>query len=50
MSTYKPETVAAFKRIYAERESTIEYIMKFGSANDKVLARQIKEVALGVSC
>jgi hypothetical protein len=49
MSTYKPETVAAFKEMYAERKSTVEYLIKFGSTYDKALATLIKNAATGAS-
>lgn len=49
MSTYKPETVAAFKIMYAERKSTFEYMIKFGSTHDKALAMLIEKVATGAS-
>lgn len=49
MPTYKPETVAAFKRIYAERKSTIEYMIKFGNKIEKAQAMLIRNVATGVS-
>lgn len=50
MPTYKPETVIAFKRMYAERKSTVEYMIEFGSTYDKALAMVIKEVATEVPC
>lgn len=50
MSDYKPETVAAFKRIYAEHKSIIEYMIKQGNTYDKALATVIKEAATKVSC
>jgi hypothetical protein len=49
MSTYKPETVIAFKQMYAERKSTVEYLIKFGSTYDKALSMLIKDVATGAS-
>jgi hypothetical protein len=48
MPDYKPETVAAFKQMYAERKSTIEYLIKFGNTYDKALATLIKNAATGV--
>jgi hypothetical protein len=48
MSTYKPETVTAFKEMYAERKSTVEYLIRFGNTYDKALAMLIKDVATGV--
>ena len=50
MPTYKPETVSAFKQMYAERKSTVEYMIKSGSTHDKALGKLIKEVATGVPC
>ena len=49
MSVYKPETVAAFKEMYVERKSTIEYMIKFGSTYDKALAMLIKNAANGLT-
>ena len=49
MLTYKPETVTALKNMYAERKSTVEYLIKFGSTYDKALAMLIKDVATGMS-
>jgi len=49
MLTYKPETVTAFKQMYAERKSIIEYNLKFGCTYDKAQAMLIKYVATGVS-
>jgi hypothetical protein len=46
---YKPETVASFKKMYAENESTVEYMIKFGNTYDKALGIVIKNAATGVS-
>jgi hypothetical protein len=49
LSIYKPETVASFKEMYAERKSTVEYMIKFGNTYDKALATLIKNAATGAS-
>ena len=43
-----PVTVEKFKRIYSEKNEVIEWMLKHGSEFEKVEAKIIKEVALGL--
>lgn len=41
-------TVEKFKKLYSEKQEVIEYMLKFGNSFEKVEAKIIKDVALGL--
>lgn len=42
------ETVETFKRLYTEKRDVIEYMVRYGNDFEKVEAKIIKDVALGL--
>lgn len=44
ISELKPETIATFKVMYAEKRELLEYLKKFGNAFEKAAANLILEV------
>lgn len=42
------ETVETFKRLYSEKQEIIEYMAQYGNDFEKIEAKIIKDVALGL--
>ena len=42
-----PETVEKFKKIYAEKRETVEWMIQHGSTLERAEGKIIKQVALG---
>lgn len=43
-----PATVEKFKQIYSEKRDVVEWMLSFGNDFEKVQAKIIKDVALGL--
>jgi hypothetical protein len=44
----KSETVQKFKKLYSEKKDVVEWMLSFGNDFEKVQAKIIKDVALGL--
>lgn len=44
----KSETVQKFKQLYSEKKDVVEWMLDFGNEFEKIQAKIIKEVALGL--